>query len=144
MEGALLAHFGLTVKKETGSLLQVFTVFEARYIAKRRWRGTFFLLCRLALSPLPVWKPYSPPPPPRPPPPPTHTRQIYWIPPLLLIFRYWIFIITKKKNDNKTATQKIEFWSPCFCFVHGQVTSPITDWNIQAVEQHKRNIELIQ
>ena len=36
MLGALLAHFGLTVKKETGSLLQVFTVFEARYIAKRR------------------------------------------------------------------------------------------------------------
>ena len=36
MEGALLAHFGLTVKKETGSLLQVFTVFKVRYIAKRR------------------------------------------------------------------------------------------------------------
>ena len=139
MEGALLAHFGLTVKKQTGSLLQVFTVFHARYIGKRGGRGTFFLLCRLTLSPLPVWKPHSPPPAP----PPPHTRQIYWIPPLLLIFRYWTFITTKK-NDNKTATQKIEFWSPCFCFVHGQVTSPITDWNIQAVEQHKRNIELIQ
>ena len=54
MEGALLAHFGLTVKKQTGSLLQVFTVFHARYIAKRGGRGTFFLLCRLTLSLLPV------------------------------------------------------------------------------------------
>ena len=35
MEGALLAHFSLTVKKETGSLLQIFTVFEACYIANR-------------------------------------------------------------------------------------------------------------
>ena len=72
MEGALLAHFGLTVKKQTGSLLQVFTVFHARYIAKRGGRGTFFLLCRLTLSPLPfLFENPIPLPPPH-----THVRYI--------------------------------------------------------------------
>ena len=140
MEGALLAHFSLTVKKETGSLLQVFTVIEARYIAKTGWRGTFFLLCRIAPPPPPVWKPYSPPPPP--PPPPTHVRYIEY--PLFYLFSDTGYALSLKKIDNKTAAQKIEFGSPCFCFVHAQVTTHKTDWNIQAVEQHKRNRKLIQ
>lgn len=113
-------------------VLQKSSPLEARYFAKRGRRGTFFLLCRLALSPPSCLNTLSPP--------HTHTQtHVRYI--QYLLFYYFSdteYSLSLKTNNNKTATQKIEFWSPCFCFVHAQVTSQITDWKSQPLEQQEK------